>query len=35
MKEKVCRLNQEVGWGRLLPSNLGRWHLGISDVPRM
>lgn len=23
VKEKVCRLNQEVGWGWPLPSNLG------------
>lgn len=28
MKEKVCRLNQEVGWCWLLPSHLGKYYLG-------
>lgn len=32
VKEKVCRLNQEVGWGWFLPPTLG-YHFGIRDMP--
>lgn len=28
MKEKVCRLNQEVGWGWFLASTFGEYHFG-------
>jgi hypothetical protein len=32
VKEKVCRLNQEVGWDWLLLSNPGECDLGIREA---
>lgn len=35
VKEKVCRLNQEVGRGWFLSSNFEEYHFGIRDMPHI